>query len=127
LNGVEIIVFTFEQSIRVEVVTYRLDVGFGSQHMQQLHGFDKLSRDQLIIRNRRTTIETIALSLFLSAPYFSFRFLPLAEIIDQIENGKNRVFQKLSSKIWTSTTRKNNFYVNCMAASRDFSSGDFLF
>jgi hypothetical protein len=41
--------FTFERFIRAEVVTYRLDLVFGSLHAQQLHGFDELRNDQGII------------------------------------------------------------------------------
>jgi hypothetical protein len=36
-------------SARRYVVTYRLDVVFGSLHTQQLHGFDELRNDQGII------------------------------------------------------------------------------
>jgi hypothetical protein len=42
-NGVEIIIFSFEPSIRAEVVTFRLDVAIGSLHTQQLHGFDSMN------------------------------------------------------------------------------------
>jgi hypothetical protein len=45
-NEVEIIIFNFERHIRAEVVTYRLDVAFGSLHMKQLHDFDELRNDQ---------------------------------------------------------------------------------
>jgi hypothetical protein len=81
-NGVESNVFTSERSIGAEVVTYRLDVAFGSLLMQQLHGFDELRNDQPAIRNRSAKIERISVSLYLSA----------AEIIEQIENGKNCAF-----------------------------------
>jgi hypothetical protein len=45
-NEVIIIIFTFKRSIRVEVVTYRLDAAFGSP---QLNDFDDLRHDQGII------------------------------------------------------------------------------
>jgi hypothetical protein len=41
-NGVKVIIFAFERSIRAEVVTYRLDFVSGSLQTQQLHGFDEL-------------------------------------------------------------------------------------
>jgi hypothetical protein len=53
------------------MVTYRFNVAFGSLHMQQLHGFDKLRNDQGIIHNRGVKIDTIAVSLYLSASYIS--------------------------------------------------------
>jgi hypothetical protein len=39
------IIFTFERSIRAEVVTYRLDVVFGFLHTQQLRGFGEVRND----------------------------------------------------------------------------------
>jgi hypothetical protein len=51
--------------------------------MQQLHGFDELRNDQGIIRKRSAQIDTTGASLYLSASDFSFRLLPLAEIIER--------------------------------------------
>jgi hypothetical protein len=53
------IIFIFKRSICAEVVTYRLDVAFGSLHMQQLHGFDELRNDQGIIQNRSVKIKQL--------------------------------------------------------------------
>jgi hypothetical protein len=71
--------FTFERSIRAEVVTYRLDVAFGFLHTQQLRGFDEPRNDQGIIQNRSVKINIITPSLHLPASYFSFRILRLAQ------------------------------------------------
>jgi hypothetical protein len=60
--------------------------------MQQLHGFDELRNDQGIIQNRRAKIDTTPMSLYLSASSLSFRLLWLANLIEWIEYGKNRVF-----------------------------------
>jgi hypothetical protein len=57
-------IFTSKRSIRVEVVTYRLDVAFESLHSQRLHGFDELRNDQGVIRNRSAKIDTTAVSLY---------------------------------------------------------------
>jgi hypothetical protein len=57
------IIFTFERSISAEVVTYRLDVAFGSLHMQQLHGIDELRNDHGVIQNRSVKIEKTVVSL----------------------------------------------------------------
>jgi hypothetical protein len=51
--------FTFERSIRAEVVTHRLDVAFGFLHKQQLRGFNESRHDQGIIQNRSAKINTI--------------------------------------------------------------------
>jgi hypothetical protein len=57
----------------MEVGTYRLDVAFGSLHMQQLHGFDDLLNDQKVIRNRSAQIDITVATLFIfSASHFSF-------------------------------------------------------
>jgi hypothetical protein len=88
-NGVEIIMYSFKRSIRV--VTYRLGAAFGSLHMQQLHGFDKLRNDQGIIRNRSAKIDTTVVSLYLPESNLFYLFFPLAKIIERMENGKNRV------------------------------------
>jgi hypothetical protein len=83
------IVFSYERSIRAEVVTYRLDVVFGSPHTQQLRGFDESRNDQGIIQNHSTKINTKVASLYLPASSLTFRILRLAQ-----KNGanKNRVF-----------------------------------
>jgi hypothetical protein len=91
-NGVETISFFFERSIRAEVVTYRLYVAFGFLHTQQLRGFDESRNNQVIIQNRSFKISTIAASLHLPSSYSSFRILRLAQKIERMENGKNRVF-----------------------------------
>jgi hypothetical protein len=44
------IIVTFKRPIRMEVVTYGLDVALGSMHAQHRHGFDELRNDQGIIR-----------------------------------------------------------------------------
>jgi hypothetical protein len=88
------IVFTFERSICAEVVTYRLDVVFGFLHTQQLRCFDESRNDQGIIQNRSAKINTTGASLYLPASYFSFRVLRLAQKIERMENGKNRVFDR---------------------------------
>jgi hypothetical protein len=80
------IVVTFERSIRAEVVTYRLDVVFGSLHTQQLRGLDESRNDQGIIQNRSAKINTTVASLYQPASPFSFRILRLAQ--------KNRVVEK---------------------------------
>jgi hypothetical protein len=81
-----------------------LDVAVESLEMQQLHGFDELRYDQGIIRNRSAKINTTVIVRRLTASYFtfrllplantyfSFRSLPLAKIVDRKENGENRVF-----------------------------------
>jgi hypothetical protein len=66
-NGIEVIIFTFERSIRAEVVTYRLDNISWSLHMHQLHGFDELRNEQGIIRNRSPNIDTAVVLLSSSA------------------------------------------------------------
>jgi hypothetical protein len=83
------IIFTFERSIRAEVVTNRLDVAVGSLRTQQLHGFDESRYDQGIIRNRSAKINTTVASLYLPASSISFRIIRLSQ-----KNGanKNRVF-----------------------------------
>jgi hypothetical protein len=91
-NGVEIIIFIFKRPIRAEVVTYRLDVAVGSLYMQQLHGFDELRNDQVTIQNRSVKMDTAVISLYISASYFRFRLLPLAKIIERMENGKIVLF-----------------------------------
>jgi hypothetical protein len=63
-NGVEIIIFTFKRSIRADVVTYGLDIIFGSLHMQQLHGFDQMRDDQGVIRERSAKFNTAIVSLY---------------------------------------------------------------
>jgi hypothetical protein len=68
-KGVEIVNFTFERSIRTEVVTYRLDVAFGSLHTQQLHGIDELRNDQAITKNRSAEIDKMAASFYLPASF----------------------------------------------------------
>jgi hypothetical protein len=83
------IIFTFERSIRAEVVTYRLDVVLGSLHTQQLHGFDEFCNDQAIIQNRSAKMNTTASSLYLPASPFSLQILRLAPKIERMEN---RVF-----------------------------------
>jgi hypothetical protein len=77
--------------------------------MQQLHGFGESRNDQKAIQNRNSKIKTSVVSLYLSASYFSFRFLPLAKIIEQIENGKNRVF--LVVPIEVKITSGTHFYL----------------
>jgi hypothetical protein len=79
-NGVEVIIFIFKRPIRAEVATYRKVVVLGSLHMQR--------NDQGIIQNRSAKIYTTAVSLYLSASYFSFRFLRPAE--KNRANGKCR-------------------------------------
>jgi hypothetical protein len=88
-TGSTFIIFTFERSIRAEVVTYRLDVVFGSLHAQQPCGFDELRNDEGIIRNRSAKISNTVASHYLPAYSFNFRILRLAP-----QNGanKNRVF-----------------------------------
>jgi hypothetical protein len=71
-----------------------------------------------------------------SASQFIFRFLPLAKIIERMENVQNRAFghsdegqenaracfPQLSSKVWSTTTCRNSSRVNCMncmSGSRD--------
>jgi hypothetical protein len=61
---VEIIIFTSERSTSAAVATYRLNVAFGSLHMQQLHGFDELRNDQGIIRNRSEKKKSSRVTLF---------------------------------------------------------------
>jgi hypothetical protein len=78
-NGVEIIIFTFEGSIRTEINTYRLDVIFGSLHTQQLHGFDELRNDQRVIQNRSLKTGQIVASVYLPSSYSSLRFLRLTQ------------------------------------------------
>jgi hypothetical protein len=73
-NRVDIINFTFERSIRVEVVTYRLDVAFGTPHMEQLRGFDEMRNDQGVIRFCSAKIDTTAVSLYLSSLNSVFNF-----------------------------------------------------
>jgi hypothetical protein len=73
-NGVEIIILTFERFIRAEVVTYRLDVAFGSLHTQQLDGFDESRNDQGNIQNYSAKISTIVASLYLPASPSLFEF-----------------------------------------------------
>jgi hypothetical protein len=68
------IIFTFERSIRAEVVTYRLDVLFGFLHTQQLRGLDESCNDQVIIQNSTAKINTIAASLYLPAYISIFKF-----------------------------------------------------
>jgi hypothetical protein len=80
-DGVEATSFTFKRSIRAEVVTYRLDVAFGSLHTQQLHEFDELCNDQRIIQNGSASIDTTVASLYLLASSFSFRILRQAKKI----------------------------------------------
>jgi hypothetical protein len=63
-NRVEIIILTFERFIRVELVTCRLDVAFGSLHTQQLHGLDESCNDQGIIRNRSAKTDKTSVSLY---------------------------------------------------------------
>jgi hypothetical protein len=107
------------------------DVALGSLHMQQLHGFDKLRDDQGVIRNRSAKIDTTAVSIHLSALSFSFRFLPLAKIIERMENGT--IFGRSDEgqddlwgndpciiiQIWTSGTCIKSSHVNRMSGSRD--------
>jgi hypothetical protein len=88
-NGVEMIIFTFERSIRAEVVTYRLDDVFGFLHTQQLRGFDESRYDQGIIQNCSVKIKTIVASLYLPASNFIFRILRLAP-----QNRANEKWQK---------------------------------
>jgi hypothetical protein len=83
------IVFTFERYIRVEVLTYRLDVVFGFLHTQQLRVFDESRNDQRITQNRSAQISTIVSSLYLPASYFSFLILQLAR-----KKGANEKSQK---------------------------------
>jgi hypothetical protein len=66
------IVFTFERSIRAEVITYRLDVAFGFLHTQQLSGFDESRNDQCIIKNCSAKIATITASLFSVFEFFDY-------------------------------------------------------
>jgi hypothetical protein len=82
-NGVEIVIFIFERYIHAEVVTYRSDVVFVSLHVQRLHGFDEFRNGRWIIQNRSAKADTAALSFYLLASYFSFRFLPLAIKIER--------------------------------------------
>jgi hypothetical protein len=91
-SGVDIIILTFKWSFRAEVVTYRSDAALGSLDMQQLHGFDELRNNQGVIRKYSAKMDTTAVSLCLSASYFSFRFLPLAKIIERMGNGKKSCF-----------------------------------
>jgi hypothetical protein len=55
--------------------------------MQKFHRFDEQRDDEGVIWNRSAKIDTIDLLLYLSASRFSFRFLPLAKIIEQMKNG----------------------------------------
>jgi hypothetical protein len=55
--------------------------------MQQLNGFDELRNEQRAIWKCSAKIDTTAASLYFPASYFSFRFLPLAKIIERMENG----------------------------------------
>jgi hypothetical protein len=87
--------------------------------MQHLHVFDEQLNDQEIIQNCGVKFDTTFASLYLSASYFSFRCLPLAKIIERMENGKNRFFCRSDGdqenlnkvilctkrKMWTSATR----------------------
>jgi hypothetical protein len=82
-------IFTFEQSIRAEVVTYRLDVAFWFLHTQQLRGFDVSHNDQGVIQNRSVKIIIIVASLYLPASYLSFRIIRLAQ-----KNRANGKWQK---------------------------------
>jgi hypothetical protein len=59
------IIFTFERSIRVEVVTYRKDVVLWFLHTQQLPGFDEVR--QGIIQNHSAKINITAASFYLPA------------------------------------------------------------
>jgi hypothetical protein len=72
---VEFIIFTFKRPIRAEVVTYLLDLAFGSLHMQQIHGFDEFRNDQGIIRNCTAQINITTVPLYLSESYFSFHYI----------------------------------------------------
>jgi hypothetical protein len=78
-NGVEIIILTFKQSIRAEVVTFRLDIVFGSLHTQQLHGFNELRNDREIIQNRSAKIDKTAASPYLPSSYSNYQFLRLTQ------------------------------------------------
>jgi hypothetical protein len=84
-----IIIFIFKRYIRAEVVTYRLDVAFGSLHTQQLHGFDELRNDQGIIQNRSAKIDKMTASFYLPSSHSSFRLLRLTQK-NRVNN--NRVF-----------------------------------
>jgi hypothetical protein len=84
-NGVVVIIITSKRSIRLEVITYRLEVAFGSQHIQQLHGFDELLNDQVVVRKRSTAIDTKVVSLY----------FPLAKKNERMEKGKNRFLLSL--------------------------------
>jgi hypothetical protein len=91
---VEIIIFTFEWSIRAEVVTYRFVFAFETLHLQELHGADAFHNDKGAIWNPSAKIDTTILPLRLPKSYLSFRFLRLAKIFERKENGKNRVFSR---------------------------------
>jgi hypothetical protein len=58
------IIFTFERSIRAEVVTFRFDGAVGFLHTQQLLGFDESRDDQRFIQNRSAKINTTAVTLY---------------------------------------------------------------
>jgi hypothetical protein len=124
------IISPFKRYIRAEVVTYRLDVAFGSLHTLQLHCFDELRHDQGIIQNRSAEIGKMAASLYLPSSHSSFRFLRL---IQKNRANKNRVFGRSDGgqdnmnksvpcstrKIWTSGTCRNSSRMNCMCGTRD--------
>jgi hypothetical protein len=88
-TGSKLSFFTFKRYIRAEVVTYRLDVVFGSLHTQQLHGFDELRNDQKTIQNRSAKIKKMTTSLYLPSSHSSFRFL---RVTQKNRANKNRVF-----------------------------------
>jgi hypothetical protein len=108
---VETINFTFERSIRAEVVTYRLVVVLGFLHTQQLRGFDESRNDQSITQNRSVKISTIASSLYLPASCSSFRILRLAKKSSELKMAKIVFFdrsdegQYFLNKDYTRTTR----------------------
>jgi hypothetical protein len=132
-TGSEFIIFTFEWSISAEVVTYRLDVAFGSLHTQKLHGFEESRNEKEIIQNRSANINTTVASLHLPASFFRFRILRLAQKMERInivffgrsdggQDDQNKRFPQLSSQMWTSATCRNNSRVNCISATEDFLS-----
>jgi hypothetical protein len=83
--------------------------------VQQLRGFDILRNNQVIIRNRSAKVDITVVSFYLSASYFSFRFLPLAKIIKLVERAYPSFFMAVQMEVkevkiafWTSAMCRNN-------------------
>jgi hypothetical protein len=64
----------------------------GALHSQQLHGFDELCNVRGIIKNFSAKINITVALPYLSVSYFSFRILRIAQKIERMEKGGNRVF-----------------------------------